>query len=167
MKKIALILIALVASQCAMAQQFSLPIMPEKMWPSDYAKYESDVLNCCNWLIHTNPEFNAPKHEECSSFLVRWLAGTPAVKIVIADGLVDAGKSDLLIVYMAAWTRHQLQHPEANAILCANVAEEVMLDFYTQYKSQVGKSKLTEKLLKQQAKGTLPAYINQQLGVKE
>jgi hypothetical protein len=49
MKKILLVLTALVLSQLAMAQQFSLPIMPEKMWPSDYAKYETDVLNCCNY----------------------------------------------------------------------------------------------------------------------
>lgn len=167
MKKIVLILLTLVSFQCASAQQFSLPIMPEKMWPSDYAKYESDVLNCCNWLINTNPEFNAPKHEECSSFLMRWIAGSPAVKIIIADGLVDAQKGDLLIVYLAAWTRHQLQNPEANIILCANVAEEEMLDFYSKYKNYIGKSKLTNKLLKEQAKGTLPTYINQKLGVKE
>ena len=45
MKKLALVLVAMVMAQCAMAQelQFSLPIMPEKMWPSDYANYEADV----------------------------------------------------------------------------------------------------------------------------
>ena len=60
MKKIALVLVAMVMAQCAMAQelQFQLPIMPEKMWPSDYANYEADVLNCCNYLLNVDPAFN-------------------------------------------------------------------------------------------------------------
>lgn len=167
MKKIALLLVTFVAAQCALAQQFSLPILPQKMWPSDYAKYESDVLNCCNWLINTNPEFNKPKHEECSSFLVRWSSGTPDVHIALSADLVDANKPDLLIIYLAAWTRHQLQHKNDNAILCCNVAVEEMLQYYSSYKKYIGKSKLAEKMLKEQAKGTLPTYINQKLGVEE
>ena len=67
MKKILLILTALVLSQMAMAQQFSLPIMPEKMWPSDYAKYETDVLNCCS----TNPSTRSASRFSS--------AGSPAV----------------------------------------------------------------------------------------
>ena len=127
MKKILLILTALVLSQMAMAQQFSLPIMPEKMWPSDYAKYETDVLNCCNYLLTADPAFNQPKHEECISFLIRWLSGSPQVSV--------------------------------GTLVCANVAVEETLRFYETYKSHIGKSKLTEKLLKQQRKGNLPAVV--------
>ena len=159
MKKILLILTALVLSQMAMAQQFSLPIMPEKMWPSDYAKYETDVLNCCNYLLTADPSFNHPKHEECSLFLVRWLSGSPQVSVTISPKLVDANKSDLFIAYLAAWTRHALQHKDDGALVCANVATEETLRFYETYKSYIGKSKLTEKLLKQQRKGKLPALV--------
>ena len=98
MKKILLILTALVMSQIAMAQQFSLPIMPEKMWPSDYAKYETDVLNCCNYLLTADPAFNQPKHEECTSFLIRWLSGSPQVRVALSSDLVDANNGETIEV---------------------------------------------------------------------
>ena len=165
MKRILLVLVAMVMAQCAMAQelQFSLPIMPEKMWPSDYANYEADILNCCNYLLSVDPAFNQPKHEECTSFLVRWLTGTPAVSVLIDSRLVDAKKSDLLVAYMAAWTRHALTNKEDGNLINAQVATEEMLNFYSNYKSSIGKSKLAEKLLKQQAKGTLATYVTKTL----
>lgn len=161
MKKIALLLITFVMAQAAMAQtlQFSLPIMPEKMWPSDYAKYEGDVLNCCNWLLEVNPEFNQPKHEECAAFLMRWLAGAPNVRVLIDSKLVDVKNQNLLVTYIAAWTRQAINDKNGNALLYANVAEEEMLRYYTQYQDILGKSKLTKKILKQQKKGKLAMYV--------
>ena len=155
----------MVMAQCAMAQelQFSLPIMPEKMWPSDYANYESDILNCCNYLLSVDPAFNQPKHEECTNFLVRWLSGTPAVSVLIDSRLVDVKKGDLLVAFMAAWTRHALTNKEDGNLINAQVATEEMLAFDSNYKESVGKSKLAEKLLKQQAKGTLATYVTQTL----
>lgn len=159
MKKIALIVVAFLMAQFAMAQQFNLPIMPEKMWPSDYAKYEADVLNCCNYLLDSDPQFNNPKHQECASFLTRWLSGTPAVHVALVHGLVDEKKSELLVAYMAGWTRQALTNPGTNDLLCCNVAVEQMLNYYFAYKDQIGKSKVCEKLLKEQAKGNLAAHI--------
>lgn len=161
MKKIALILVAFVMAQTAMAQQFSLPIMPQKMWPSDYAKYEKDVLNCCEWLLNASPEFNQPKHDECTSFMVRWLTGTPEVSVMIDARLVDVGKEALLTSFMAAWTRHALNNKDDDRLLCATVAVEETLAFYVTHKKAIGKSKLMEKLLKEQANGNLALYVNQ------
>ena len=159
MKKIFFILVALVVSQMAMAQQFSLPIMPEKMWPSDYAKYETDVLNCCNYLLNSDPSFNHPKHDECTSFLIRWLSGTPQVRVALSGDLLDTKSGELLVAYMAAWTRHALQNKEDGELVCANVAVEEMLRYYESYKPVIGKSKKMEKLLKQQRKGNLPEVV--------
>lgn len=142
-----------------MAQQFSLPILPQKLWPSDYAKYESDVLNCCDWLLNVAPDYNAPKHQECASFLVRWASGSPNIKMLISDKLVDSQKADLLAAYMAAWTRYSIKNPGANQLICTNVAVEEMLNYYFAHKDVIGKSKLTEKLLKEQANGNLAAFI--------
>ena len=165
MKKIALVLVAMVMAQCAMAQelQFQLPIMPEKMWPSDYANYEADVLNCCNYLLSVDPAFNQPKHEECTSFLVRWLTGSPNVSVALDPRLVDAKKGDLLVAFMAAWTRHALTNKEDGNLINAQVATEEMLAFYNNYKESIGKSKLTEKLLKEQAKGKLASIVTKTL----
>ncbi|MBQ0161373.1 MAG: hypothetical protein MJZ99_03665 [Bacteroidales bacterium] len=163
MKRLSLLLITFVMAQGAMAQQFSLPILPQKLWPSDYAKYESDVLNCCDWLLNVAPDFNAPKHEECSSFLVRWASGAPQIKMIISDALIDTKKPNLLIAYMAAWTRYSIKNPDVNQLLCANVAVEEMLNYYFAHKDVIGKSKLAEKLLKQQEQGTLAAYITSAL----
>ena len=165
MKRITLVLVSLIMAQCAMAQelQFSLPIMPEKMWPSDYANYENDVLNCCNYLLGVDPAFNQPKHEECVSFLVRWLTGTPNVSVVIDPKLVESKNGNLLVAFMAAWTRHALTNKEDGNLINAQVATEEMLTFYSNYKESVGKSKLTEKLLKEQAKGNLANIVTKTL----
>ena len=165
MKRITLVLVSLIMAQCAMAQelQFSLPIMPEKMWPSDYANNENDVLNCCNYLLGVDPAFNQPKHEECVSFLVRWLTGTPNVSVVIDPKLVDSKNGNLLVAFMAAWTRHALTNKEDGNLINAQVATEEMLTFYSNYKESVGKSKLTEKLLKEQAKGNLANIVTKTL----
>lgn len=159
MKRILTFVSAILLAQGLFAQQFSLPIMPEKMWPSDYAKYEKDVLNCCDWLLNVSPDFNKPKHTECSSFLVRWLSGSPQVKVVIHPDLVDIEKGDLLIAFMSGWTRHSLKNKEDGALLCANVAVEETLRFYVEHKKEIGKSKKMEKLLKKQADGSLAAYV--------
>lgn len=164
MKRIIVSLILLFAlGQAAFAQQFNLPIMPQKMWPSDYAKYESDVLNCCDYLLATDPAFNHPKHEECTSFLVRWLTGTPEVQVVVSEQLVDANNSLLLVAYMAAWTRYSLRNKDSEGLICANVATTDMLDFYVAHKESIGTSKLAERLLREQANGNLPAIITKAL----
>lgn len=163
MKKIALVLVAFVIAQCAMAQQFSLPILPEKMWPSEYANYEADVLNCCDYLLGTDPSFNGPKHDECASFLIRWVSGSPNMSVVISEKLVDSKKPDLLIAYIAGWTRHALKNPDDAGLLCANVAVEDMLNFYFAHRDVIGKSKLTNKLLKKQQRGQLASYITKSL----
>ena len=163
MKKILIAIVTLIMAQAAIAQQLSLPIMPEKMWPSEYALYENDVLNCCNYLLSVDPAFNQPKHEECTSFLIRWLAGTPEVSALIDSRLVDAKKTELLVAYLASWTRHALTNKEDGNLINAQVATEEMLNFYSTYKNSIGKSKLTEKLLKRQAKGNLASYVTKLL----
>lgn len=88
------------------------------------------------------------------------------MSIVVAEELVDAKKGDLLLAYIAGWARHAIKHPEDNGLLCANVAVEDMLNFYFAHKDVIGKSRLTEKLLKKQSKGQLASYITKVL-VKE
>lgn len=164
MNKIAFVIVATVMANCAMAQQFALPILPEKMWPSEYARYESDVVNCCDYLLTADPSFNRPKHEECAGFLARWEKGSPRVSVAVVGQLVDTKKEDLLRAYMAGWIRHAIKHPGDNEMLCANVAVEEMLNFYFAHKDVIGKSKTTERLLKLQEKGELASYVAKVLG---
>lgn len=164
MKKLLTLVCALVLAQCTFAQQFSLPILPEKMGSLECAQVEPDVLNCCDWLLYASPEFNKPKHEECSSFLVRWLTATHKVKVLIHPKLVDTDKNDLLVAYMAGWTRHALRSNGDGTLLCANVAVEETLRYYVAHKEYLGKSKKMENLLKKQADGNLAAYIYSALG---
>ena len=159
MKKILLAIGLFTILSSAYAQQFSLPILPEKMGSLECAQVEPDVLNCCDWLLYASPEFNKPKHEECSCFLVRWLTATHKVKVIIHPDLVDESKSDLLVAYMAGWTRHALRSKGDGTLLCANVAVEETLRYYVDHKDYLGKSKKMEKLLKKQADGNLAAYV--------
>lgn len=166
MKKIitGLVLLTVLALQGAMstplkAQQFSLPIWPEKVWPSEYANYNDDVHNCCDWLLNAATGFNEPKREECTHFLLRWLEGSPQVRVYIAEGLVDIKNSDLLVAYMAAWTRHALDNPDDNELLCANVAVNEMIAYYEANQKTLGKSKTVENLLKLRQRNELSSYV--------
>ncbi|MBP5540436.1 MAG: hypothetical protein J6X88_02190 [Bacteroidales bacterium] len=172
MKKIILSLFLMVAALGASAQtqateepvrnlQFSLPIWPEKVWPSEYANYNNDVHNCCEWLLNAAAGYNAPKREECTNFLLRWLEGSPEVRVYLVDGLVDVNNPDLLIAYIAAWTRHELDNPEDSPLICANVAVDEMLKYYDENSQVIGKSKLVKKLLKLRSQSKLAPYVKQ------
>ena len=172
MKKIILSLFLMAAAFGAMAQdnasdepvrnlQFSLPIWPEKVWPSEYANYNADVHNCCDWLLNAAAGYNTPKREECTNFLLRWLEGTPEVRVYLVDGLVDPKNGDLLVAYMAAWTRHALDNPDDNPLICANVAVSEMLEYYEANIKVIGKSKPMEKLLKLRSQSKLAPHVKQ------
>lgn len=172
MKKIILSLFLMAAAFGAMAQdnasdepvrnlQFSLPIWPEKVWPSEYANYNADVHNCCDWLLNAAAGYNSPKREECTNFLLRWLEGTPEVRVYLVDGLVDPKNGDLLVAYMAAWTRHALDNPDDNPLICANVAVSEMLVYYEANIKVIGKSKPMEKLLKLRSQSKLAPHVKQ------
>ena len=145
----------------ANAQQFSLPIWPEKVWPSEYANYNTDVHNCCDWLLNAAAGHNTPKREECTKFLIRWLEGSPAVRVYIVEGLVDVKNSDLLVAYMASWTRHALDNPDDSPLLCANVAVNETLEYYEANRKTIGKSKIMDKLLKLRSESKLAPYVKQ------
>ena len=169
MKRAILTVILIVAALGAGAQstteepvrnlQFSLPIWPDHLWPSDYAGYTTDVHNCCDWLLSAAAGYNAPKREECTHFLMRWLEGTPQVSVIIAQGLVDPNQPDLLMAYIAAWTRHSLDHPDDGPLLCANVAVNEMLGYYDDNSRTLGKSKIVKDLLKKRSRSQLASYI--------
>lgn len=143
----------------AQAQQFSLPIWPEKVWPSEYANYHTDVHNCCDWLLNAKAGYNEPKREECTNFLIRWLTGTPEVRVYVVEGLVDPNNADLLTAYIAAWTRHALDNPEDNELVCANVAVNEMIAYYEANKKELGNSKVVENLLKLRKRNELSAFV--------
>lgn len=164
MKKLSLTLVLFALAQCAFAQQFTLPIKPAKMWPSDYAKYEGDVMNCCNYLLGNSPEFTLPKRQACAEYLEWWCEGTPKVKVVFAKGVVDTKNMDLLAAYMAAWVRYALQNPDDGQELCAHAAVRETIRFYEAYKTYLGTSKVIENQKRLRKKDKLNAFVNRAIG---
>ena len=58
-----------------------------------------------------------------------------------------------------------MEYKEDGSLVCANVAVEDMLRYYETFKGSVGKSKKTEKLLKQQQRGDLAAVVSKAIGI--
>lgn len=172
MKKILLATVLIFCFQCMFSNagqaqtasqeeppQFSLPIWPEKVWRSEYSNYRTDVHNCCDWLLYAAAGFNLPKREECTNFLIRWIEGAPDVQLFLAEGIVDYENEYLFVAYLAGWTRHQLDNPDAGTLVCANVAVNEMLAYYDKNRAALGKSKVAEKLLKLRSRNQLSPYI--------
>jgi hypothetical protein len=87
------------------------------------------------------------------------------VQLVVAPDIVDPNNEQLLVAYLAAWTRHALQYKDSSPLVCANVAVEEMLRYYENFKASTGSSKKAEKLLKHQRNGNLASVVAKALGI--
>lgn len=163
MKKIVFLTLSLLAANCMFAQQFSLPIWPEKVWPSEYANYNNDIINCCNYIMGTSPEFNLPKHAECNNFLLRWLEGTPKVAVVTDAKLTEPNDANLRMIYNAGWTKFAIENDSDSKFLCCKAAVEATIKSYKKFHGAFKKSSVIENLIKLQEKEELDSLIRERM----
>ena len=131
----------------------------------DFEKYEQDAIACADWIMKTPLNEQKAKRAKAYKFLISYVSGSPKISATLnveASPYID--NQDLLVVFLASWTKSCLQQNYANNIEEFTLrATDDVLKFYSKNKKSVGKAKKIKKFLKMQKKGTLHAYVKSKL----
>lgn len=167
MKRIVLISILLVSAFILRAQDFEVPVDYSFESASDYAKYETDILNCIDWLESSPLGFQGEKRNDAAAFLLTWVSGSPDVSIELNEKMIWYIESnpDLLVIFVGGWTRLAIQNPtDGKDVVKGSLAGiESVLKVYKKGIS-VTDDKQLNKLIKIQAKGGLEKWVAKQVG---
>ena len=151
------ILITLLLSVCIFqfnyAQDIIIPQNVKLKSEADYKNFETDVLNCLNWLEKTPINQHTAMRARANTFLVQWATGTPFVTIDMQSFQVDVTKKNasLLMTFIGGWVKLALENPTKNiSKLEGNIAGfQSLIKVYSNNKtSGIKKDKRLEKLLK-------------------
>jgi len=154
--KIQKILIALLLSvifiNTSYSQEFSIPNNVTLKSAEDYTKYETDILNCINWLENTPLNKNSEKRLKANAFLMQWVTGTPTVTIEMKSFQLDLTKknSDLLMNFIGGWVKYSIENPtEKKNTLASNITGiNSIIKVYSANKDNgIKKDKRIEKLI--------------------
>lgn len=161
MKKLSLTIIAAMFSIALFSQDFEVPKNYKLEKVEDYAVYEKDVVNCFNWLMKTPPNQQADKRKEANAFLLKWMTGSPNVKLEIKPGIVTFMENpDIFMMFLGGWTKYSLESKDFKNKVAGNMAGiEAIIEFYTKHKAFLKKDKNVEKYIKMNKKGKLEDYI--------
>jgi hypothetical protein len=145
----------------AFSQEFEVPANFQPKNESDYAKYESDVLKCIQWLKETPANEQTEKQKEANAFLLKWMTGSSTVHIEVKQEIVTfMDTPELLMIFMGGWTNYTLETKDAdNKVNCSLAGVEAVIEYYTKNRALLSKSKGVEKYIKMKEKGTLKEYI--------
>ena len=166
MKKITLTLILTTISIGLFSQSFVVPKNYKLNNAKDYAQYEQDVVKCFDWLMQTPINEQTAKRKEANAFLLKWLMGSPDLKIEVQPKIVTfMGTSpNLLMIFMGGWAKYAINTKDFNNKVAGSLAGiESVIKFYTKNKSVLPKDKNVEKYIKLKKKGKLKEYIEKNL----
>lgn len=162
MKKIFFLLLFITACGSLFAQDNGVPAAYTLKEPSDYARYEKNVLTCIDWLMAT-PDNTAPdKRKQAGAFLIEWMNGSPDVSISIAPEIVTFAKpnSQLLLIFMAGWTKYALSSRKFEDAYNGNLnGLESVISYYRKNKDYLQKDEHVEELIKLQQKNRLADLV--------
>lgn len=115
------------------AQSFEVPQNVQLETATDYAKYEQDVVRATDWLVGTNLDMERARRKEVGTFLVKWITGSPDITVELNNGIGDlyGQNTDLLLIYMAAYSKYCIQHKNAAKFDAVKAAVLTMAEVYT------------------------------------
>lgn len=150
------------------AQDWKMPENVKLEKAEDYAKYNSDVLACIDWLETTPQTIKPAARKEANAFLLMWLTGSPDVSVELnADMLPFLGSEDhaeLMLTFMGGWTRYALTDKDGGKDkLQGNLAG--LRSIIKVYKDVGGvkKHKDIDKLVKLEKDGKLEGWVKEHL----
>jgi len=167
MKKLLLFLplALLLALPAAQAQSsYQAPTGYSLQTADDYTEYEPQVVATVNWLEKTPLGQQPELRKQADQFLFQWISGSSSVSVQLQKYVADlAGQdSELLMLFMGGWARHQLQHPEVKDPAVLNTEGiRTMLRAYRA--GGFKKNKQLDELTKLDSKGTLAEWVKKQL----
>jgi len=124
-KSILLLLFCVAILNCGFCQQYTVPQNVQLHGKEDYIKYESDIIATANWLEVTPVGNDDAKRKQANTFLMQWVTGSSTVNVnVNADfiGKLCDKNPDLLMMFMAGYTRNALQNNYDTSSFNGNLA---------------------------------------------
>jgi hypothetical protein len=166
MKRLLLVNIIVLYGISLFGQEFQVPKNYTLEKVEDYAVYEQDVINGINWLTNAPIDKDAEKRQEVSAFLLKWIIGSPTVKIEVREGIVNfLPNPELLMAFFNGWTKYSLETKDFSNSIKGNLAGiENVIFVYNKNKNAIGKNKEIEEYIKLQSKGKLEQEIAKRIG---
>jgi len=122
--KLLLLIVCMLAAYSSFSQQFEVPQNVQLQTKEDFVKYEKDVITATNWLEAVPIGTDDGKRKLVSAFILQWITGSPTVTISVntfATKLADKNP-ELVILFMASYTRHALQNNYDTSMINGYVA---------------------------------------------
>jgi hypothetical protein len=97
---------------------------------------------------------------------MKWLTGAPNVSVDVKTEIVTFMKpnSDLLLIFMAGWTKYAIETKDYKNKLNGNLKGiESVIEFYQKNKTNLQKDKNVEKYIKLKEKGSLEEYVKKNI----
>lgn len=134
----------------------------------EFVASEKNVLATINWLANTPADQDADKRKEQFAMLTAWIINSPTVTIEVNSNVLTFTKknSDLLIYFMAGWTKYVLENNYSKDLVKSNLAGIRMAMNIYQKGIAMKKDKEMEKLIEKESSGTLESWVTEQLAKK-
>ncbi|MEP7239016.1 MAG: hypothetical protein ABI685_14150 [Ferruginibacter sp.] len=144
---------------------FNVPPNYEFNVKEDYARYETDIITASKWLEEIDLDKEEAKRKEVSSFVMKWILGSPTVSVGLSEKIMKLyEKNDkILINYMAAYSAYWLQN-KTTATKSAGV-KAGLVSMMNVYKKgiKIKKNKEMDKLIKLTEEAKLDEYVSENL----
>jgi hypothetical protein len=163
-KAITALLICVAINTTVQAQEL-LTTLPETK--EQFIESEKNVLATIEWLENTPIKEDEAKHKEQYALLTAWIINSPTVNIEVNSKVLPFTKknSELLIFFMAGWTRYCLQNNYSKDITQGSLAG--IKSAIKIYKAGgLKKDKEMQKLVDLDDKGELEKWVSDQLAKK-
>lgn len=166
-KKVIGVLLFLVSFQ-TFSQDFETPKDYKLEKDEDFVLYEQNVIDGVNWLLKTPLTQDQVKRKRVTTFLMKWLTGSPNVSIELTQEIVTfIGCSDCLMAFMGGWAKYSIENKDYTNKVKGNMAGiESVIEFYKKNMGALGKIKAIQKYMKLQEKNQLEKNIESKLSNK-
>lgn len=142
---------------------FELPDNIELKVKEDYAKYEPSIIAAAKWIEETDLDKEVAKRKRVNAFIVQWVTGSPTVSVSISErlGKIYGNNAELLVIYIASYSRHYIENKTSASAFSATKAGLTSIMNVYKKKINISKSKEMEKIIKLNEENKLDAYIQE------
>lgn len=166
MKRILTLLFISAIYSSVLGQQYYVPYNLKIDKPEDYRNYEPTIRESIKWYLNSSVGKDADKRSDVSIFFMKWVEGSPDIKVIIDNRIVTFSESSPLLVvpFMMGWVRYSLDNNYINDLYELNKAGiETTLKFYSRNKGFQIADKNIEKLEKLKDRNKLEGFIRKEV----
>ncbi|MBC7934857.1 MAG: hypothetical protein H7Y86_05810 [Rhizobacter sp.] len=166
-KKMIAFVVSVIIYSCSFAQEGNL-LETLPVTKQEFIDSEKKLLATIDWLENTPLDQDESKHKSQYAILIAWLTNSPTVTIAVNSNILTFTKknSELLIFFMAGWTKYCLENNYSTDTVKGNLAG--VQTAIKIYKKAVGlkKDKEMQRLVEIEDKGELEQWVKDRLSKK-